>query len=253
MGEWLAALNQALTGAPLLALAGAAGWGVASILLSPCHLASIPLLIGYLGGSRNPEPEGMGCRISGADPGEPAAAGMGPGRAVRLSLAFGTGMLLTIGIVAGVATLLGSLLTNLGAVLGYAMAAVFLLTGLEFLGVLDLSSRVPAVSRVAGKGAGGAFLLGLVFGLALGPCTLAFLAPVLSASVAVAATSPLLAGGLTLAYGVGHCGVIVVAGGSVGWVQGVLEWNQRSGGLALLRKATGVLLLVGGVYLIYRA
>jgi len=253
MGEWLAALNQALAGAPLLALAGAAGWGVASIILSPCHLASIPLLMGYMGGGGDDVPPARECGVPGTGPRASIASGMGPGRAVRLSLAFGAGMLLTIGIVAGVATLLGSLLTNLGAVLGYAMAAVFLLAGLEFLGVLELSSRVPALSTGAGRGAGGAFLLGLVFGLALGPCTLAFLAPVLSASVAVAATSPLLAGGLTLAYGVGHCAVIVAAGGSVGWVQGVLEWNQKSGGLALLRKATGVLLLVGGVYLIYRA
>ncbi len=119
--------------------------------------------------------------------------------------------------------------------------------------ILALASRVPSVPGVRRRGPAGALVLGLAFGLALGPCTLAFLAPVLSASVAVAATTPLLAGGLTLAYGAGHCGVIVVAGSSVGWVQGILEWNQRSRGLTLLRKATGILLIIGGVYLIYRA
>mgnify|MGYP001812903433 CR=1 FL=1 len=46
MTSLLESLNQWLAGAPGLALAGAAGWGVASILLSPCHLASIPLIGG---------------------------------------------------------------------------------------------------------------------------------------------------------------------------------------------------------------
>jgi cytochrome c-type biogenesis protein len=246
MAEWLAALNQSLAGAPLLALAGAVGWGVASILLSPCHLASIPLVIGYMSGAGD-------AGAHRGSPGRPPDQRMGLGRGARISLAFGAGMLLTIAGVAVVAVLLGSLLTNVGSLLGYSMAAVFLVVGLELLGVLDLSSKVPGVPLFQGRGAWGAFLLGLLFGLALGPCTLAFLAPVLSASVAVAATSPILAGSLTLAYGVGHCGVIVVAGSSVGWVQGVLEWNQRSRGLTLLRQATGVLLIVGGVYLIYRA
>jgi cytochrome c-type biogenesis protein len=99
----------------------------------------------------------------------------------------------------------------------------------------------------------GALLLGLLFGLALGPCTFAFLAPVLTAATAVAASDPLLAGGLTLAYGIGHCGVIVVAGSSLGMVQGVLTWNERSRGLILFRRAIGVFLTVGGIYLLYQA
>ena len=46
--ELLTRLSAALTQSLLVALLGAFLWGVISILLSPCHLASIPLLIGFL-------------------------------------------------------------------------------------------------------------------------------------------------------------------------------------------------------------
>ena len=141
-----------------VALSGAAGWGVASILLSPCHLASIPLIVGYMGGEERIEAR----------------------RAVLVSFAFAGGMLLTIALVGGVATLVGLALGGIGTLLAYVMAAVFLVVGLEFLGVFEFSWRVPAVPSWLGRGPLGALLLGLLFGLALGPCTLAFLAPVLT-------------------------------------------------------------------------
>lgn len=224
-------LNEWLAGAPMLALSGAAGWGVASILLSPCHLASIPLIVGYMGGEERIEAR----------------------RAVLVSFAFGGGMLLTIALVGGVATLVGLALGGIGTLFAYVMAAVFLVVGLEFLGVFEFSWRVPAVPSWLGRGPLGALLLGLLFGLALGPCTLAFLAPVLTTASAVASSNPLLASGLTLAYGLGHCGVIVVAGSSLGLAQGVLEWNERSQGLIRFRRGIGVLLIVGGIYLLYKA
>jgi cytochrome c-type biogenesis protein len=231
MGHWLESLNGWLAGSPILALVGAAGWGVASILLSPCHLASIPLIIGYMAGEE---------RIRAR-------------RAALISLAFAGGMLLTIALVGGLAALVGRALGGIGSILTYGMAVVFLVVGMEFLGVFEFNWRVPGVPAWLGRGPMGALLLGLLFGLALGPCTFAFLAPVLTAATAVAASDPLLAGGLTLAYGIGHCGVIVVAGSSLGMVQGVLTWNERSRGLILFRRAIGVFLTVGGIYLLYQA
>ena len=41
-------LSHAVEGAPLVALAAAVVWGVLSIVLSPCHLASIPLIVGFI-------------------------------------------------------------------------------------------------------------------------------------------------------------------------------------------------------------
>lgn len=45
--EWLYGL---VGGSPLVAVAGAFLWGVLSILLSPCHLTSIPLIVGFISG-----------------------------------------------------------------------------------------------------------------------------------------------------------------------------------------------------------
>ena len=39
-------VNQWITGGTLLAAAGCFIWGMVSVLLSPCHMASIPLIVG---------------------------------------------------------------------------------------------------------------------------------------------------------------------------------------------------------------
>ena len=48
MADVLAVLAQALEGTPIVAFAASFVWGVLSILLSPCHLASIPLIVGFI-------------------------------------------------------------------------------------------------------------------------------------------------------------------------------------------------------------
>ena len=62
------------------------------------------------------------------------------------------------------------------------------------------------------KGLLAAFILGLVFGIALGPCTFAYMAPMLGVTFKLAKTNSLYGASLLLAYGVGHCAVIVAAG-----------------------------------------
>jgi len=98
-----------------------------------------------------------------------------------------------------------------------------------------------------------AFILGLVFGIALGPCTFAYMAPMLGVAFRVAAGN-LPYGILLLAiYGLGHCSVIVVAGTSTELVQRYLKWNERSQGAVILKKICGGLVILGGLYLIYSA
>ena len=41
-------LSHAVEGAPLIALGASVVWGILSIILSPCHLASIPLIVGFI-------------------------------------------------------------------------------------------------------------------------------------------------------------------------------------------------------------
>ena len=103
------------------------------------------------------------------------------------------------------------------------------------------------------KGVLAAFILGLVFGIALGPCTFAYMAPMLGVTFKLAASS--MAYGILLlgVYGVGHCSVIVLAGTSAGLVQRYLDWNERSRGAVILRRVCGVGFLLGGLYLISTA
>ena len=82
------------------------------------------------------------------------------------------------------------------------------------------------------KGLLAAFILGLVFGIALGPCTFAYMAPMLAVTFKLAATNFLYGAALLLAYGVGHCAVIVAAGTSTELVQRFLNWNEHSKGVA---------------------
>ena len=69
----------------------------------------------------------------------------------------------------------------------------------------------------------------LVFGIALGPCTFAFMAPVLGPPCR-ARRRRLRCTALLVAYGIGHCAVIVAAGASTETVQRYLNWNNDPGG-----------------------
>jgi cytochrome c-type biogenesis protein len=227
----LSGLSGGLAAGPLLALAAAAGWGLASMLLSPCHLVSIPLIIGFIGSHDD----------------------VSTRRAAGTAFMFALGILLTIAALGLATALLGHALGGMGGVVNYAVAIVFFAVGLHLLGVLELPAS--SVTRFTGtrRGPFAALSLGLVFGLALGPCTFAFLAPVVGAALAIGVERPVLAVGLTLAFGVGHCAVIVAAGSSYGWVQQLLDWKSGDRALSFARRVTGVLVLLGGLYLVHSA
>ena len=93
----------------------------------------------------------------------------------------------------------------------------------------------------------------LVFGIALGPCTFAYMAPMLAVTFKLASTNLSYGIILLLLYGVGHCSVIVLAGTFTEVVQHYLDWNEKSKGAVALKKICGTLVLLGGLYLIYTA
>ena len=233
MNAILDALATSLAASPTLALAAALGWGVASVLLSPCHLAGVPLVVGYVSGSE---------------------ARTSPLESSLVALAFAAGVLVTIAVLGVVTTAAGRAAGDLGPWAIYAGAAVLILLGLYLLGAIQLPG-IPArwAGRGRGQGGGAAFLLGLVFGTALGPCTFAFLAPVLGTSYAMAGDHPVLALSLVAAFGLGHTLVLVAAGGSVGLAQELVSWSARSHLSAVLRKVSGALVILGGIYLLYSA
>jgi cytochrome c-type biogenesis protein len=125
--------------------------------------------------------------------------------------------------------------------------------GLYLLDAIRLPLPRAAQPGMQRKGMLAAFVLGLVFGIALGPCTFAYMAPILAVAFGAAATSMPYGIGLLLAYGVGHCGVIVLAGTFAEAVQRYLDWNEKSQGAVWLKRVCGVLVLLGGLYLIWTA
>ena len=80
-----------------------------------------------------------------------------------------------------------------------------------------------------------------------------YMAPILGVTFRLSADTPLYGASLLGAFGIGHCAVIAVAGTSAGAVRQYLNWGVKSRGPALMRKACGVLLLVGGLYILYLA
>lgn len=225
-------LTRSLDGSVIAAYTGALLWGVASVLLSPCHLGSIPLIVGFIDGT------GVVSRK----------------RAFILSLAFSGGILLTLAVIGVVTGVMGRILGDTGRAGTYLVALLFVFIGLHLLEVIRLPfPGLPGQPGFKRKGAGTLFLIGLFFGLALGPCTYAFMAPVLGVSFTTAPERPLFALLLILLYAVGHCAVIVFAGTFTSVVQRYLQWNERSRGAVILKKICGALVIIAGVYLVVTA
>ena len=79
------------------------------------------------------------------------------------------------------------------------------------------------------------------------------MAPILSITFSLAGIALLYGFLLLLMYGIGHCSVIVLAGTFTEVVQRYLDWNERSVGVTIIKKVCGVLVVLGGVYMIYTA
>jgi cytochrome c-type biogenesis protein len=79
------------------------------------------------------------------------------------------------------------------------------------------------------------------------------MAPMLGVTFKLAATHFLYGALLLLAYGVGHCSVIVAAGTSTELVQRFLNWNEQSKGAAAVKTVCGILVILGGAWLLYTA
>ena len=222
-------LAGALTQSPEIAIGAAFAWGVLSVILSPCHIACIPLIVGFIDGQGN----------------------ISTGRAFVLSLLFGFGILITIGLIGLITGLAGRMMGDIGGYGYYFVAVIFFAIGLNLLGILPLpfmeSGANPNYKR---KGLLAAFVLGLLFGIALGPCTFAYMATMLGVVFSMASTQIVFALALLLAYGIGHCAVLVFAGTFTEAVQHYLHWTEKSKGAVILKKICGVLVILGGVYLI---
>lgn len=229
MDEIFNALTMAMTDRFGIALAAAFGWGVLSIVLSPCHLSSIPLIVGYIS----------------------AQGATTARRSAGLSLLFALGILITIALIGLITASFGRMMGNVGTWGNLAVAAVFLVIGLYLLDIVKLSWGGFGAASLRRQGWIGALSLGLLFGVGLGPCTFAYLAPVLGVVFSISTTSFIGGALLIAAFGLGHCAVIAAAGSLTHLVQRYLKWTSRSAGATWLRRLAGVFVLFGGFYFIY--
>lgn len=231
MQQLFTTLTQAVEGGWVVAVSASFIWGVLSIVLSPCHLASIPLIVGFI------DDQG---RISTR-------------RAFVISSVFSLGILVTIGLIGALTAALGRMMGDVGSLGNYLVAGIFFIVGLHLLDVIPMPWSGPGQVGMKRKGIVASFLLGLIFGVALGPCTFAYMAPMLGVTFRLAATNFMYGVLLLFIYGVGHCSVIVFAGTFTEAVQHYLNWNEKSRGASILKKVCGVLVLLGGLYMIYIA
>lgn len=231
MEQLFTSLTKAIEATPAIAISASFIWGILSILLSPCHLSSIPLIVGFI------DQQGR----------------MSTKRAFFISTLFAVGILATIGIIGAITAAAGRMMGDVGRYGNYFVAVIFFLVGLYLLDILPMPWSGPGQIGMKRKGMLAALILGLVFGVALGPCTFAYMAPMLGVTFRVASTSLLYGIILLVAYGVGHCSVIILAGTSTELVQRYLNWSEKSKGTTIVKKVCGVLVILGGLYLIYAA
>ena len=223
-------LSSALSSGTAMALAAALAWGILSIVLSPCHLASIPLIVGYINDQQQ----------------------MTTKKAFSLSLLFSLGILSTIGFIGLFTGIMGRMLGDIGIFGTYIISAALIFIGLYLIGIIHLPFfRGIDQSRIgSNKGLFGAFIIGLIFGAAMGTCTFAYMAPILVIALNMSSSNIFYGLALLLAYGIGHCSVIVFAGTFSESIQKYLNWNEHSHGTMWIKRICGALVILGGLYLI---
>lgn len=212
---WLNNIEQIVAAYPLLAFAAVFLAGVLSSA-SPCVLATIPLVVGFVGGYADGDRS----------------------KAFRYSLAFVLGLSLTFTAFGAAAGLLGTMFGTFGGGWYVVAGMVALVMGGEMMGLYEIHLPIKRDFKPKQGGIVGAFLLGLFFGVVSSPCATPVLVVILTY---VATKGQILYGtGLLFTYALGHCLLMLLAGTFTGFVeafgrkQGIANfslWSKRIGGL----------------------
>ncbi len=219
-------IAEALSRPSPAAYTAATAWGAASVLLSPCHLGSIPLIVAYANGGANPSRK----------------------KAFTYSLLFGLGLLITLALIGFATSAAGRLLGDVGDAPRILVAVFIVLCGLWLMDLPPFSRIALSFQVKSGRrGLWGALLLGLVYGVALGPCSFAFLAPMLG-FVFKAGSSGLAFGATLMAlYALGHTAAIVAAGTFGDAVRAYLARRGTGAAATWFKRALGALVVFAGI------
>ena len=152
-------VNGWMTGSSAIAALGCFLWGLISVLFSPCHLASIPLIVAYVGGQETL----LTTRKAGL-----------------YSVVFTSGFFISIALVGIICALLGRMMGDIGSYWQILIGLVLIWVALGMLGVEKCSVSGSLLYKLNFRGITGAFGLGLAYGVLSGSCTFGFIAPVLA-------------------------------------------------------------------------
>jgi cytochrome c-type biogenesis protein len=221
-------VNEWIAGGTTIAALGCFLWGMISVVFSPCHLASIPLIVAYVGGQQQI---------------------LKPRQAAQYAVAFTVGLFITIALVGIVCAILGRMLGDVGNYWQILVGLVLVWVALGMFGVQKCSlSGGLLLNRLNLKGVFGAFGLGLAYGVLSGSCTFGFIAPIL----AIITVQQKIATGivLILLFATGHCIPIVVAGSSTAFVKGIMENSRLQGAGTWFRKGAAAVICIIALYFI---
>ncbi|WP_126444915.1 cytochrome c biogenesis CcdA family protein [Sulfuricystis multivorans] len=223
--------NEALIAAyPATAAATALLAGLVSSV-SPCTVAAVPLVIGYVGGY----------------------AGGSRRRAISYSAAFAFGMALAFTAIGLAVALAGAMFLPTGGFWRWALIVLALAAGISLLsdkglpglGKAQCGATAPRTRHW--RGMFGAFVTGALSGFVFAPCA----TPVMVGILALIGNQQdvVFGTGLMLLYSLGHSALLLAAGSSVGFAQWVARsrWAGRINWL--FTRAAGGLLVGYALYL----
>jgi cytochrome c biogenesis protein CcdA len=191
-------------------------------------LASIPLAIGFVGGY---------------------ATGRSKSYALLLALFLFLGIAAAFTVLGVVASLAGTLFGTISEFWPVLIVVVCLVMGGQILLFPRLEIPMPRGFTPKAGGVLGAFLLGSLTGVIATPCAMPVLAVVLTY---VASKGNLVYGGLLLfTYALGHSVLVLVAGSSIGIAEAMVNSKGLKKASTILKKASGVLLLLVAAYFAY--
>lgn len=197
---------------------------------NPCVLAMIPLTMSFVAGD-NREKGGLL-------------------RAATFSGLFVVGLSITFTALGMIAALAGTIYGDVSSIWNWVVAGVCLVMGLHLMGVLNFTIPMPFNVHPKVKGAVGALLLGLLFGVVSTPCAAPILV-VLLTYLAGSGASVAYGGFLLLIYALGHSVLILIAGTSMGAAKKLVESKKLTKATDIMRRIAGGVIVLVGAYFAY--
>lgn len=226
MTQLLENISKIMIGSPWIApfLAFAAG---VMTSFTPCSLTSIPLVIGYVGGTGVRDVK----------------------KSFKLSLTFVIGTTVTFTALGVIASTAGRLLGNSSNLWYIILGVIMILMALQTWGIFEIIPSSYLISKSTKKGFIGAFIAGLLGGIFSSPCS----TPVLIALLTIVAGKGSLLWGilLLLLYSAGHGILAIIAGSSVGLVQKISHSEKYGKASSVLKVTMGSVILLIGFYMFY--